>query len=201
MKRTTVLTGMLTVLIAALTQTATARQAEDYLAEGRSYLFDGTVNGLQLAYDTFDEGVKDPQCEGNDQLRFFRAVSGTIMLVMEDDGGRASSVWELARQYGARLSLNYWGPLLEDDFSIAIVHNERGVYEIPDQAPDLIELGRLMDESFIPRIDQIMADLDSITDAPGERFRDYIEPEERRVVFSGDSSARGGMSELSWALP
>jgi hypothetical protein len=166
--------------------------ANDYITTGRESLFDGTLSGLRSAHEIFDSGLNDPcclDCGADRELRFLRAVSGTALLYVGDDSSPVDSVFELAERFKVDILGNYWAPYF-DPCGIVLdpALNQHGAYEIPEDAPDANEIRTIIDTSITPRIEEIIADLDAISDSPGDRFRTFLEPNETRVFFHIGSS-------------
>ncbi|MCK4293884.1 MAG: right-handed parallel beta-helix repeat-containing protein, partial [Planctomycetes bacterium] len=197
MFRKTVITALLVVVCCA--SVASASSPSDYIIPGRALMFDGTLSGLRAAYQTFDDGIKDPgcaNCSTNRELRFLRAVTGTATLVIGDDGGSIDSVLELARQFGIGIELmgDYWAPYFDPCDLVYIPLNKHGAYEIPPDAPNANEIRNILDVSMIPDIEAAIADLNSISDTPGDRFRIFLDPNETRIFF--DSNALGLQTDV-----
>jgi hypothetical protein len=150
----------------------------DYIIPGRALAFDGTLSGLRQAYQTFDDGINDPDCSNNKELRFLHAVTGTAMLVIRDDNGSIDSVFELATQFEVEVLGNFWAPYVEllGPLELNVPLNQHDAYEIPHGAPDTDEISNIIDTSMIPQIETLIADLNSISDSPGDRFRIFLDP-------------------------
>ena len=159
--------------------------ADDCIRQGRSYMFEGTLSGLRLAYQTFDDCLNDgacADCSANRELRFLNALVRTAMLVVRDDNGPIDSVFELGREFGVEVLGDCWARYFEPlGLGTNIPLNEHGAYEIPDGAPDADAVRFIIDTSMIPEIEAAIADLDSISDTPGDPFRIFLEPNETRI--------------------
>jgi len=186
MLRKTVMTALLGVVCCA--SAARATEPGDYVIP---LMFDGTLSGLREAYKTFDDGIEDPACAdcGADrELRFWRAVTGAAMLIVKDDDGSIDSVLELAREFDAELLGDYWARVYDPcGLEWSVPRNRHDAYEIPDAAPDIDEIRNIIDASMLPDIVEIIADLDSISDSPGEPFRIFLDPNET-LIFYGPHS-------------
>jgi hypothetical protein len=182
----TILILSLLILILATAQSV-ASEPNNYIIPGRALLFNGKLSGVRSAYQTFDNGLKDsacPQCKSSRQLIFFRAVAGTAMLFARDDGGSINSVIELAKKFGIDTIGDYWSPFFEpNSIEFKAQLNSHDNYQIPPDAPDLPGMRHILDDSLIPEIDKIIADLNSIGDQPGNRFKIYLQPGELRIFF------------------
>ncbi|KPL25673.1 MAG: hypothetical protein AMJ75_00150 [Phycisphaerae bacterium SM1_79] len=166
------------------TSLAWAGDPDDYIIPGRAQLFDGTLSGVRQAYQTFTNGINDPNCSNNRELRFLHAAAGTAMLAIKDDGGSIDSVFELAREFGIDVLGDYWAPYFEPlGLELSVLLNEHDAYEIPAGAPDADGIRSIIDTSMIPQIDSCIADLNSISDSSGDRFRIFLDPNETRVLF------------------
>lgn len=189
MFRKTLITVLLVVV--CCTSLGLASDADYYITVGRQLMFDGTLPGLRLAYETFDNGLKDqtcPDCNTSRELKFWRAVTGMTMLVIRDDSGSIDSVLELARQFDIEVLGDCWAPYLEPlglDFEPAL--NQYDAYEIPAGAPDANEVRNIIDTSMIPEIEAIIDDLNSISDETNDRFQVFLEPDEIRIFFHPNS--------------
>ena len=89
--------------IVSFTSLVWAGDCNDYIIAGRALMFDGTLSGLRQAYQTFDDGINDPNCSNNRELIFLRALTRTAMLVIGDDGGDVNSALEIARLFGVEV--------------------------------------------------------------------------------------------------
>jgi len=169
-----------------------AGNANDCITAGREQMFDGTLSGLRSAYQTFDNCLKDPgcpDCSNNRELKFLHAVAATAMLVVRDNNTPIDSVFELAKRFDVYASGNYWAPYFDPcEIELIAAHNQYGVYEIPGDAPDVDEIRGILDTSMIPQIEGIIAELDSISDSPSNRFKIFLQPDEIRIFFYPDSS-------------
>ena len=196
MFRKTVATTLLVIVFC--TSLVWASDCNDYIIPGRALMFDGTLSGLRLAYETFDNGINDAgcmDCNTNRELRFLHAVTGTAMLVIRDDDGSIDSVFELAKQFEIYVLGNYWAPYFEPlGLEVSVPFNQYDAYEIPAGAPDASEVREIIDTNMIPEIEAIIADLNSISDSPGDRFRMILEPNETRIFF--DPSAMGLQTDV-----
>jgi len=155
-----------------------AGNPNDYIIPGRAQLFDGTLSGVRQAYQTFTNGINDPNCSNNRKLRFLHAVAGTAMLAIRDDGGSIDSFSELASEFGIEILGDNWHQL-----DVYYPLNEHDAYEIPPGVPDGDEIRSIIDTSMIPQINSFIVDLDLISDSAGDRFRIFLDPNETRVFF------------------
>jgi len=172
---TTILLG-----IVSCTSVAWATEPNDYIIPGRAQLFDGTLSGVRQAYQIFDNGITDPCCINNRELRFFHAAAGTAMLAIRDDGGSIDSFFELASEFGIDVLGDNWHQL-----DVYCPLNEHDAYEIPPGAPDADQIRSIFDTSMIPDVNSLIDDLDSISDSPP--FRIFLDPNETHV-FSDPNS-------------
>ncbi|MBN1845273.1 MAG: hypothetical protein JW810_06285, partial [Sedimentisphaerales bacterium] len=163
-----------------LTVNATVRAytADDYIQAGRQSMFDRTLTGLRTAHEIYSQGLEDPQCGDcatDRQLHFLHALARTYMLLVRDDGGALDSAWELAEAFGATVEGDRFFPF---EMSGAIALNEQGEYEIPPTAPDADELQTMLEEFTLPELAAILAELDLISESPGDPFVIYLTPAE-----------------------
>lgn len=181
MFRKTTVVILLSVLFLAVSQTQ-ASEPNDYIIPGRSLLFDGTVSGLRSAYETFDNGLNDSNCvdcNSNRELIFLHAITRIAMWVFRDDGTPVDSAIEFAREFDVNVVGDYW-----DELDINHPVNQHDAYEIPEDAPDIInEILDFIDTSAIPEISVVIAEFNSISDSPADRFRIFFDPNETRMFF------------------
>ena len=181
-------------LIACIGFTAlssSASEPNDYINPGRELLFSGTLSSIRSAYQIFDNGLNDgncAECQTSRELRFFRVLSRAAMLLVRDDGNSVDSVLEMLQKFGVTVSGQYWAPYFRPstlDFNE--VRNQHNVYQIPEDAPDVNGFRDLLDTSFIPEVNAIIDEFNSISDTPHDRFRIYLYPDEVRIFFPPDS--------------
>jgi hypothetical protein len=146
----------------------------NYLTPGRQAMFSETLSGLRQAYSIFDGGIADTVCDGCRELRFLHALTGTGMLFIDNqDLALQDSFLELAEAFGVTVV----GDLF-DEIEVDVPPDMDGCYRVPGSAPDLEEISDIINDSIIPEIDEIIADLDSISDTAGDRFRIFFTPQE-----------------------
>jgi hypothetical protein len=164
-----------------------AGDANDCIQLGRAYIFDGNLSGLRMAYQTFDDCLNDQNCldcSSSRELKFLHAVTRTAMLVVRDDGNSIDSVFELGKQFSIDVLGDYWAPYFDPcGLELSAPSNQHDAYEIPDGAPDANEIHHIIDTNMIPEIEEIINDLNSISDSPGDRFRIFFDPNETRIFF------------------
>ena len=161
---------------------ASAATPDVYINEGKPYMFQGTLSGLRSAYQIFDEGINDPACPAcstDRELIFLHAVTKTAMLFIDNQNLVVqNSFLEVAEIFG--LKVDQLGDLF-DELDPNFV-DENGCYKVPSGAPKLDDipdaLDSFLDDSIIPAVDDIIAELDSISDTPSDRFRIYFTPDE-----------------------
>ncbi|HBG27451.1 MAG: hypothetical protein A2Y10_02660 [Planctomycetes bacterium GWF2_41_51] len=180
----------LLVFTALINSNLLASNAENYLTTGRAQLFDGTLDGIRNGYQTFDNGLKDAgcgDCQTSRELKFFHALSRTAMLVVKDDAGNIDSAFEQMDKFGINISGQFWAPYFRPArIEFSETKNQHDYYEIPDDAPDVNDLRKISEENFIPEIEAIIAELDSIIDSPTNRFRVYLSADELRIFHAID---------------
>lgn len=168
--------------IVCCTSVTWAGNPNDYIIPGRAKLFDGTLSGVRQAYQTFTNGINDPNCSNNRELRFLHAAAGTAMLAIRDDGGSVNSVLELAKQFGINVLGDYWASYFEPlGLELSIPLNEHDAYEIPPGAPNADEIRAIFDTSMIPDVNSLIDDLKLISDSPP--FTILLDPNETRAFF------------------
>lgn len=154
-----------------------AAEPNDYLIPGKSYMCDGNLSGLRLAYQTFDAGLKDTSCADcntNRELIFLHAVTRTAMIFIDNnDLAVKDSFLELADTFGVKVVGDYF-----DQLDVNVPLDPNGRYKIPAGAPDSDEISNIV-HSWIAEINDvngIVAELNSIGDSPSDRFRFFFEP-------------------------
>jgi len=156
-----------------LTSAVFATEPNDYLIPGKSDMVDCNLSGLRQAYQTFDAGLKDPscsQCSTNRELKFLHAVTRTAMLFIDNnDLSIQDSFLEVAEKFGVQVLGDFFEEL---DVNVPLT-NDR--YKIPGGAPDPNEISNIV-HNWITEINDIIADLNSISDSPSDRFRFFFEP-------------------------
>ena len=170
-------TVMIILVVAVLcgSQVGWANDPSDYIVPGRREMFQRTLSGLRTAYQIFENGINDPDCTGNRELALLHALTHTIMLVIRDDGGNIDSVFESVREFGIDIRGDSLDPF---DLELDVLLNEPGKYKIPPGAPDAELIRQRLDTDTIPELQEIIAELASISDTPGDRFRIYFTPQE-----------------------
>lgn len=170
------------VIFLVLTASGLSQPAESYLVPGRAALFEGTLSGLQTAGDIFDQAAADPDCAADREVLFFHALSRVALWVARDDGGDVGSALELARDNGFDIT----GDWIRDLVIVApdIPKNRYDSYDIPADAESrLADLLAFFNDTALPEIDSVLAELDRITDSPEDRFRIYLTPAETAVFI------------------
>lgn len=174
----------------ALAASARTSLPSDYTILGRELLFDGSLSGIRGAYQVFENGLNDSsctECQTDMEFTFFHCLADTAMLFVRDDSNSVDSVFELMQKFGVIISGEYWAPYFEPDgLDFNEVRNQHNVYEIPQDAPDINAFKNILDASFIPEIEEIISDLNSISDTPTDRFRIYLSADELSVFSPFD---------------
>jgi hypothetical protein len=169
-KRTVILNLLLSC---CLNCAVLATEPNDYIIPGKSYMCEGSLSGLRLAYQTFDAGLKDSscsQCSTSRELKFLHAATKTAMLFIDiNDLSIQDSFLEVAEKFG----VNVLGDFFEEiDVNVPLTNDH---YKIPGSAPDPNEISNIVN-NWITEINDIIADLNSISDSPSDRFRFFFEP-------------------------
>jgi hypothetical protein len=153
---------------------------DTYIVPGRAAMFEGSLSGLREAYTLFNAGVQDTnKCTGDKRkLTFLHAVTGTAMLFIDNnDVALQNSFLEVAGVFGVTVM----GDLL-DVIDVNVALDQNGCYRVPAGAPKLSDIpgytADIINNSIVPEIERIVADLNSITDSPSDRFRMFLEPNE-----------------------
>lgn len=160
-----------------------ASEPNDYIIPGRSLLFNGTLSGLQAAHEMFDNGLNDSNCadcNSSRELIFLHAVTRIAMWAARDDSAPVDSVIEFAWEFDIEVLGDYWEELdINYPNDVELPTNQHDAYVIPEEAPDVISgIFDFIDASAIPEIDAVIAELNSISDSPGDRFRIFFHPDE-----------------------
>ncbi len=169
-KRTVILNLLLSC---CLNCAVLATEPNDYIIPGKSYMCEGSLSGLRLAYQTLDAGLNDagcPQCSTNRELKFLHAVTKTAMLFIDNNNvSIQDSFLEVTEKFG----VNVLGDFFEEiDVNVPLTNNH---YKIPGSAPDPNEISNIVN-NWITEINDIIADLNSISDSPSDRFRFFFYP-------------------------
>ncbi len=162
----------LIALLLSMTTVSTAR-AVDYVTVGQAYMFDGTITGLRMAYDTFEQGMADTAYPKSRELLFLHSLTRTAMLFVRADGGEVDSFLELAAKFDVELL----GDSVDFDFiELYYPTNNRDAYRIPEDAPNQEEIKYLLNNWLAVEIGQIIETLDLIYNSPGDKFAIYFDP-------------------------
>ena len=163
---------IIVAVIVCLANVATADPncRDDYIVPAEWELFSGTLSGVRVADYILDTGIQESICAGNRELAFLHAAAKTAMLFIEN--GNANNFINIANDFGITVVGDYFDELKVNVFKSG------GCYEIPAWAPDANEVSQRIQNSIIPEIDDIIAELDSISDSPADRFRIFFEPDE-----------------------
>ncbi|UCG56535.1 MAG: VCBS repeat-containing protein [Phycisphaerales bacterium] len=144
----------------------------DYLVRGRYYMFQGVgKSGLRHAYQALQAGMDDPGYTKTRELRFLYALARGAVFVIDNEDVAVDSLLELAEQFGVEFLGDYF-------IDVNAPFDESGCYQMPVDAPDLDDIYSFVSGTAIPEIDAIVAELDLISDSPGDRFRIYLTPAE-----------------------
>ena len=193
-------TGMLDNLMIATDSTL----AQNYIPQGRIYLFDPKMSSTREAYNIFDEGYNDPtcvDCQTDRELVFFHALTRTLMLVSRDNGGGLDSILEMSKLFGLEI--------LGDNYSLLSANypvNKHDYYQIPTDAPDLEEVTNWAEIWMIPELTAIIEELDSITETEDDLFKVWFYPGETTLAnklefdFGDLMLLKGGLSLAKSAL-
>ncbi|MCK4887577.1 MAG: hypothetical protein KAS96_09335, partial [Planctomycetes bacterium] len=166
---------VLSLMCFLCTSISWSSEPNDYIIPGRASMFDGTLSGLRLAYETFDNGLNDSSCADcntNRELIFLHVLTRITMWGAKDDGEPIDSVIELAREFGAEVLGDYFYELdISYPNDIAPAKNQHDAYIIPEETQSIInEIRDFLGTSAIAEFDAVYDELDSIWDAPGDRF-------------------------------
>ena len=165
------------LVVGCLTSVATAftNCRETYIVPGRAALLEGSLSGLRDAYTFFNAGVQDTtKCTGDQrELAFLHAVSRTAMLFIDDSNlTLANSFIDMANGFGVTIVGDYFTEL-----NVSVPMPD-GCYAIPSGAPDANEIYLRIQNSVIPEIDSIIAELSTIKDSASNRFQLSFPPSE-----------------------
>ena len=175
-------------LISLMTGTLSAATAQDYLDNGRSYLFDGTLSGIRQAHQIFDDGVHDtacPDCATNRELLFLHAVSRIAMWTIRDDGAPIDSGIEAAREYGGAefIGDGIHNIMITTDYTFP--ENRYGQPILPVNAEQIaIDVLSFMENSGMDELQAVIDELELIYDSPQDRFRMFVNQQELSTISS-----------------
>ena len=161
---------IIAAVIVCLANIATAAPdcQEDYIVPAEWELFSGTLSGVREAYYILDTGMQKSICAGNSELTFLHATAKTIMLCIEN--GDVNNFVNIANEFGVTVAGDYF-----DELKVNALKSG-GCYEIPAWAPDANEVSQRIRNSIIPEINNIIAELNSISDSNTNRFGIFFEP-------------------------
>ena len=143
---------------------------DDYIVPAEWELFSGTLSSVREAYYILDKGMQKSICTGNRELTFLHAAAKTAMLFIEN--GDVNNFINIANDFGITVVGDYFDELKVNVFKSG------DCYEIPVWAPDANEVSQRIQSSIIPEINDIIAELNSISDSPTDRFEIFLEPNE-----------------------
>jgi hypothetical protein len=139
--------------------------------DGKAALLEGSLSGLREAYVDFNEAM--PTCASNSNLVFLHALSRAAMLFIDDSNlALADSLIDIANGFGVTIVGDYFTTL---DLNVP---TPGGCYTIPSGAPGADEIYLRIQNSVIPEINSIIAELSTIKDSPSKRFLISFSPSE-----------------------
>jgi|GEM_PF-1624246 len=144
--------------------------SETYTMQAKQELLSGTLSGVREAYYILDKGMQESICAGDRELTFLHAATKTAMLCIEN--GDANNFINIANDFGVTVVGDYFAELKVN------VLKSGNCYEIPAWAPDANEVSQRIQNSIIPEINDIIAELNSISDSPTDRFEILFGPSE-----------------------
>jgi len=154
---------------------ASGLSADDYVLAGRMHMCQGTATGLADAYDIFDAGIEDPNCADcrtDRELVLLRAITEAAMLFLDHgDVLVVDDLLDLADGFGIGVAVRAL-----DGIRSRNLHELIGPEPLPPEV-DPHHVRRVLDDSILPRLESIIAELDSIEDAPAP-FVMYMSPQE-----------------------
>ena len=173
--------------------TVLAGTPHDYISAGKAYLFEGTPEGVQLAYDNFEAAMQDPSYGNDRELLFLHSVARAALVFVGDNGGQVDTFHELAAQFGLNLD--------DETGEITYPTNARDSYEVPEDAPDEQAIREALDIIAV-ELGQIVDTLELIESGEGDRFFVYFTPEQTsmtetlRVGYGEVLLLKGALSAL-----
>lgn len=154
---------------------AAALSADDYALAGRMHMCQWTAAGLADAYDIFDAGIEDancPDCKTDRELVFLRAMTEAAMLFVDHrDALDVGDLLDLADGFGVARALDALDGVRSRNSDEPIGPQPL----LPERDPNHVR--QVLGESVLPRLESILAELDSIEDMPTP-FVMYMSPEE-----------------------
>jgi hypothetical protein len=159
----------------SLVTAASALSAGDYATAGRMHMSQWTATGLSHACEIFTRGIEDANCSDcrtSRELVFLRAMAKAAMLFIDYDEVLASDdLLELAEGFGVTLAANAFDGLRAQN-----LHEPIGPAALrPETDPNRAR--QVLAESILPQLESVVAELNSIEDAP-EPFVMVVPPEE-----------------------
>ncbi len=174
-RRTVILTFLVVI---CCTSMVWALDAAYYKSVGRDLMLDGTLSKLRLAYQTFDNGINDPDCSTDRELKFLHALTGTAMLFIDNSNILVQdSFLELADKFGVKVTGDSFDPCDVNPIDINVTLDDANNYIVPPGAPQPEEVPGIIN-AMISQIDDLIAELDSIDDSPSDPFRIFFTPSE-----------------------
>ena len=191
---------LIAAIIACWTNLAAADPncQNDYIAPAKQELLTGTLSGIRQANYILNIGMQKSICAGDRELLFLHAATKAAMLFIEN--GSANNFNNIANDFGITIVGDYFNELKVDVLKFG------DCYEIPAWAPDANELSQRIQQSIIPEINDIIAELNSISDSPADRFQIFFEPNEtgldKRVIvdYAEVLILKGAMAALKSEL-
>lgn len=152
------------LVVGGLTSVAAASTTcQDNYNDGRTALLNGSLSGLRDAYSKFNEAMQDSTCASDSNLVFLHALTRAAMLVI-DNNSDANSIINIANTFGVTV--------IGDSFAELNINvpTSGGCYTIPPGALNATEISQEIQNSIIPEINSIIAELSTIKDSPKKRF-------------------------------
>ncbi|MCK4784943.1 MAG: hypothetical protein KAV87_14420 [Desulfobacteraceae bacterium] len=180
-RRNVILT--LLVVMCCTSMVWAVNDAAYYIKMGRLAMFEGegSLSGLRMAYQTFDNGINDsvcPDCSDSEELKFLHAVTGTAMLFIDNSNVLVEdSFLELVQQFGVIVTGDSFDPSDTNPIDINVILDVANNYIVPSGAPLPEEIPGII-IAMIPQIDALIAELESIDDSPSDPFRIFFTPSE-----------------------
>ncbi len=150
---------------------------DGYLRQGYQDASAGTLSGLRQAYHYFHlaRGDSDYESRRRESILLDALARLAMLFVDTEDVYIDTSLLELVQLCGVEVM----GDAL-DALDVNVPLDENGFYHLPPAVdPDAIVAA--IDNTLIPKINEIAADLNLITDSPEDPFRMYLEPNETGV--------------------
>jgi hypothetical protein len=144
-----------------------------YVRQGYQEAATNSLSGWRQAYHYFDLARKDAAYATNRESILLHVLGRIAMLLFDtEDAYVETSLLELAQACGVSVTGDSF-----DGIEVNVPLDGNGAYHLP-AGIDPAAIAEAINNTVLPEIDSIAAELDTITDSPGDPFQMYLEPSE-----------------------